>query len=257
MDILKGRYWDEGITLVESCTPCSPGCEHCWALAMERRFKPEFKNQITIHPERLKRFNTRKPKVFSIWNDLFHEAVSFDFILATLIHAVGRTDNKYLILSKRPQQMVRFFQWMEKEAMLTVEIRDCFYFGLTVCNQQEAFEKLSDFKKVPGKKFLSLEPLLSDIPFLMLSEIDCVICGGETGPGARPMHPDWVRSVRDQCAAVGVNFFFKSWGKHMPAYSNCYGKKEVKPIDVLSHDPMRLLDGRTHDELPWVKGVVE
>ena len=66
-------YWDEGITLVSSCTPCSDGCRNCWALAMEQRFKPEFKNQIQFHPDRLARFNKKKPTVFSIWNDLFWE----------------------------------------------------------------------------------------------------------------------------------------------------------------------------------------
>lgn len=281
IDISKGKYWGEGITLVDGCTPCSPGCEHCWSAAQAHRFYREgepghesgiltddrgrFNGDILIHPERLKRFRTRKTKVFSIWNDLFNESVSFDFILATLIHAVGRPDNKYLILTKRPQQMVRFFKWMEKEAPLTVEIRDCFYFGLTVCNQQEADEKIPIFLQVPGKKFLSIEPCLSGITLKFGDDydpigglrtngdmIDAVLLGGETGPGARPLHPDWARSVRDQCAASNTPFFFKSWGKHLPPYSNCYGKKEVKPINVLSHDPMRLLDGKEHDELPWV-----
>jgi protein gp37 len=82
IDIEKGRYWDEGITLIDGCSPCSPGCDHCWSAAQSHRFNRKqyftddngkFNGDIQIHPKRLSRFNTRKPKVFSIWNDLFWE----------------------------------------------------------------------------------------------------------------------------------------------------------------------------------------
>lgn len=144
--------------------------------------------------------------------------------------------------------------------------------GLTVCNQQEADEKIPVFLQVPGKKFLSIEPLLGEInitPYIgyMAHHCKCgwhdderrlfpqgkrfycpecgsytddyraihsVILGGETGPHARPMHPDWVRHVRDDCEMAGVPFFLKF-----------LNKKEG-----------RVLDGKTHDELPWRNNAV-
>ena len=72
INIEKGRYWDEGIKLVSGCTRVSPGCKNCWSLVMENRFN-KARCAVECHPDRLKRFNTRKPKVFAIWNDLFWE----------------------------------------------------------------------------------------------------------------------------------------------------------------------------------------
>ena len=87
MDISKGRYWQKPWSLIDGCTPCSPGCDHCWSAAQSFRFnrnefgwpvltdqfKPVFNGDIVTHPDRLKRFNTRKPKVYALWNDLFWE----------------------------------------------------------------------------------------------------------------------------------------------------------------------------------------
>jgi protein gp37 len=157
---------------------------------------------------------------------------------------------------------------------------------------------------VPGKKFLSIEPMLGaiDITGIIFSDyqkvncltgeyreygkikgyphkVSAVILGGETGPGARPMHPDWVRSVRDQCAAAGLSFFFKGWGAWKPCdddHEECEGHKStamrLAGEIVTDENPCwkdkafggpdqgfwkaglksgRLLDGRTHDDLPW------
>lgn len=97
----------------------------------------------------------------------------------------------------------------------------------------------------------------------ILPGLDWVICGGETGPGARPMHPDWVRSLRDQCQSARVPFFFKSWGEWAP---NCLcGAKRPHPI-IQRPTPGhvgcmfkcgerragRLLDGVEHNEFPEV-----
>jgi protein gp37 len=66
------------------------------------------------------------------------------------------------------------------------------------------------------------------------------------------MHPDWVRSVRNQCAEAGVPFFFKQWGKHLPSYDDIYGDWSAPPMHVLIGDKGRLLDGREHNFLAWV-----
>ena len=116
------------------------------------------------------------------------------------------------------------------------------WLGVTVCNQAEADTKIPILLQIPAaKRFVSVEPLLGPvnlkfrraptdrdywgwdgdgpIDYVTTSRADdlhWVICGGETGPGARPMHPDWARSLRDQCAGAGVPFFFKSWGDWIP-----------------------------------------
>ena len=317
-EISKGRYWDEGVKIVSGCTRCSDGCKNCWSLAMENRFAKRDKlglplpsaNKIIIHPERLSRFNTRKPKVFALWNDLFHESVPETFIIQVLKSMYKYKHNTYLLLTKRPKQMAglmcrldtattaRFLlQEFDGENVPDtanlgiVDVWPNVYFGLTVCNQQEADEKIPIFLQVPGKKFLSIESCLGVIDLswswidrarffdLVGGTIDAVILGGETGPGARPVHPDWVRSVRDQCAAAGVPFFFKQWGEWAIRDSKIHGDIPKNPTIRLGENGLdtrnlnncidagnevymqrvgrnkagRILDGRTHDDLPWVK----
>jgi len=288
IDIEKGRYWGEGITLVESCTRISPGCKNCWSLAREKRFHQGIEGEVKTHPERLTRFNTRKPKVFAVWNDLFHEAVPDEFIrrVFTLMAHGDVQQHTFLVLTKRPERMVLAMTglWSDTENEIRFFMPKM-WSGLTVCNQQEADQKIPIFLQVPGKKFLSIEPCLSEINLGInllrigtidspcgpnIDNIDAVLLGGETGPGARPLHPDWVRSIRDQCAAAGVPFFFKQWGEWLPAnqgafwenatLKNSYAFTEniagtnrhvLDAIKIGRNKSGRLLDGRTHDELPW------
>jgi len=305
IDISKGRYWDEGIKLISGCTRISPGCKNCWSLAMEHRLGQDIikkgvegsfedgtatgfqirSERVTIHPDRLKRFSTRKPKVFAIWNDLFHEGVPDSFIEKVYMSMIDFSHNKYLILTKRPKRMA---EWTKMNWA-----NNCIWHGLTVCNQQEADEKIPVFLQVPGKKFLSIEPMLGAIDISnhltksvcfkcrsedykpvqyrgyvcancgeirsieIINQIDAVILGGETGSGARPLHPDWVRSVRDQCAAAGVPFFFKQWGKWKPdPPAVLYMNRSILVDDrvmYINDKAGRELDGRTHDDLLWVK----
>ena len=140
------------------------------------------------------------------------------------------------------------------------------------------------FMQIPGKKFFSFEPMLGPIKSayidgvgydeegneICVPTVDAVILGGETGSGARPLHPDWVRSVRDQCSDANVPFFFKQWGQWAAHEGGSYSPQDVYlPNDgsLLVDDPRlnvcpmervgrkaagRLMDGRTHDDLPWV-----
>ena len=159
------------------------------------------------------------------------------------------------------------------------------WLGVTVCNQAEADEKIPVLLQTPAAaRFVSVEPMLeavdlrgklchwtcpdgsgswfSPVPGKVHHRLlDWVICGGETGPGARPMHPDWVRGLRDQCQGARVPFFFKSWGEWAP---NCLcGAKRPHPI-IQRPTPGhvgcmfkcgkrragRLLDGVEHNEFP-------
>jgi protein gp37 len=291
IDISKGRYWDEGVQLIDGCTPCSPGCDHCWSAAIGSRFckcdsdgnpffveNGRFTGDIKVWPDRLKRFNTRKPKVFSLWNDLFHKGVSDSFQYEVYRAMILNKQNTYLVLTKRPTIMADFFS---PKKCFTLPSFEGIWHGLTVCNQQEADEKIPIFLQVPGKKFLSIEPMLgamdinnlpsasgygrhldaldggcvgADIP----GSIGSVILGGETGAGARPLHPDWVRSIRNQCQSAGVNFFFKQWGEWYPDLKIITrNKQEMIFGNTVVHrvgrnNAGRLLDGREHNDLPWV-----
>lgn len=306
MDSPNGRYWDKPWSLVDGCTPCSPGCEHCWSMAMGKRFH-KWPGKVTVRPDRLDiPLRARKPTVFAIWNDLFHEDVPDKFILSACEQMWNIGRHTFLILTKRPKRMAEFFQ--RHHGYLSYV--DHVYAGLTVCNQDEANAKIPELLTIPGKKWLSIEPMLGPIDMesikfshpvgfitgvnlvnrttysyndtfdgeAMDNGVDLVILGGETGPGARPMHPDWVRSVRDQCAGAGVPFFFKQWGEYC---AGCQLPEDVKSVSngilmdylgdtfpedgcsICSPDSVarlfhigtkragRMLDGRTHDELPW------
>ncbi len=305
MRIERGRYWDRPWSLVDGCTPCSPGCDHCWSAGMTHRFGKafvdgsittgdgKFNGSILTHPERLSiPLKRRKPTVYAVWNDLFHEAVPAVFIRWALNNAHyawldsvrhSHDGHTFLFLTKRPQRMKEVVSRWGKDYGAYLPGIFGFYFGLTVCNQQEADAKIPIFLQVPGKKFLSIEPMLGPIGLerqdrreinaafdagygaahagTWLDRIDAVILGGETGPGARPMHPDWVRSIRDQCAAAGVPFFFKAWGEWwqppsgkteaLKDFKKPYYNHESGMFKIGHHKAGRLLDGLTHDELPW------
>lgn len=260
----------------------------------------KFTGEIVIHPYRLSiPLKRRKPTVWAIWNDWAHAVVPFDFQKAMIHVAMAEPQHIILALTKRPGNAAEFFE--KSEIMPPPN----WWNGLTVCNQDEADAKIPVFLQVPGKKFLSIEPMLGAVDLNNLwaggcgdcdpccglpgmkpnpkqcyaperitcfypGGIDAVILGGETGPGARPLHPDWVRSVRDQCAAAGTDFFFKGWGEWQPIepmaddFPTCgYPADGMKTYPQRDWDDYRysirvgrkkagrFLDGRTHDELPW------
>jgi protein gp37 len=272
----------------------------------------KFNGRIITHPDRLDiPLKRKKPTVYALWNDLFHEDVLNDFQIKAYNSMYVNGRHIFLVLTKRPVRMESFFR-LHAPGAPSSQFSNI-YHGLTVCHQQEADEKIPIFLQVPGKKFLSIEPMLGAIDFSynrfcgvmgwgppdpprrgenqeerlkaqsrwVLGKIDAVIVGGETGPGARPIHPDWVRSVRDQCQAAGVPFFFKQWGEWLPSmdYVNRYQTEHIpfRHIHITSTGRMtedgldlrngesslygmvrcgrnkagRLLDGRTHDDLPW------
>jgi protein gp37 len=219
----SGKYWSDGITLIDGCTPCSPGCDHCWSASLAHRFYREgepgresglftdasgrFNGDIMIHPERLQRFNTRKPRVFAIWNDLYHEAVPDDFIDDVIAITTLLPQHTFLLLSKRAARMNEYFN---NKPLFSNNV----YHGLTVVNQAEADEKIPIFLQIPGKKFLSIEPCLGNIYLTegqsrCLGDVDAVILGCETGPGARPMDNEWAISVVQKCKSAGVPVFVK------------------------------------------------
>lgn len=143
------------------------------------------------------------------------------------------------------------------------------WIGATICNQEEADRDIPKLLQVPAAvRFLSMEPLLGPVSLgryfdhgslgVWKPGVDWVIVGGESGSHARPMHPDWARSLRDQCSAAGVPFLFKQWGEWAP-YDRGVVDSRVLATPGALDEPLghfgkkasgRLLDGRTHDEFP-------
>ncbi len=142
------------------------------------------------------------------------------------------------------------------------------WLGVSVENQKAADERVPLLQQTPAAvRFISAEPLLGpvmlDLPPIRFNEreLDWVICGGESGPGARPMHPDWARSLRDQCAAAGVPFFFKQWGENWPNEQGNYSLSPEQEAGATDEDDYSrigkkaagaLLDGREWKQFPEV-----
>jgi protein gp37 len=209
----------------------------------------------------------------------------------------------FQVLTKRPQRMrsvlngtdafgrtfmdVVDARMAERDERLDVWPWPNVWLGTSVENQRYADLRIPHLLATPAAvRFLSIEPLLGPVDLSpWISEwwrdadssevkraLDWVICGGESGPGARPMHPQWVRDLRDQCVAAGVPWFFKQWGAWAPGFaagptrSNQYVTRDgaTHPIDanrIGDKDPVamhrwgkkaagRELDGRTWDEMP-------
>ena len=240
-DGTKGETWNP----VTGCDKCSPGCDNCYALTMAGRLKlmgqPKYQNDgdpatsgpgfgVTCHPSEIGRPERwRKPRTVFVnsMSDLFHRDVPEPFI-ADVWNTMALTDrHTYQILTKRPQRMAEVLtRWeangwqMRRSDMVWVgpmhePLRNA-WLGTSIESDRYCF-RADHLRDTPAAiRFLSLEPLLGPLPSLDLTGIDWVIVGGESGKNARPMHPDWVRDIRDQCAETGTAFFFKQWGQWAP-----------------------------------------
>ncbi len=190
----------------------------------------------------------------------------FDMVLAT-------PHLDWLILTKRPENIVQMASLHNFSQGLPNNI----WLGTSVENQETANERIPHLLKVPAAvRFLSMEPLLGPVHLGEMYDhttvnpgsvvlpfyhgIGWVIVGGESGPNARPMHPEWVRSIRDQCVAAGVPFHFKQWGEWVsgdyPAHGTHwqYAKKDKFAMKrVGKKSAGRLLDGREWNEYPKVQ----
>jgi len=159
--------------------------------------------------------------------DLFHEDVKYTWIESIMETVIVETQHLFLFLTKRPQRMKDILETWKLWA------KENLWLGVSVEDQPTADERIPILLQIPvAHRFVSVEPMLGSVDLhywlpdltaramgaainvdVRSSMIDWVIVGSETGPHARPLHPDWVRSLRDQCQAAGVPFFFKGWGE--------------------------------------------
>lgn len=223
------------------CTKISAGCTHCYAETMAQRLQAMrtrgYENgfELTLLPERLTEpLKRKKPTVYFVnsMSDVFHEDVPFDYIDKIFDTIYQTPHHTYQILTKRADRMAEYFAG--KNAPQNA------WLGVSVENRKHGVPRIDQLRKVNAHiRFLSVEPLLEALGDLDLHNIHWVIVGGESGPKARPMKPEWVESIRDQCESAGVAFFFKQWGG--------WGADGVKRAK--KHNG-RELHGRTWDQMP-------
>ncbi len=228
---------------VRGCTRVSEGCRHCYAERIAARFSgagrpyeglavmtpsgPRWTNAVRCVEDLVEEpLRWRAPRAVFVnsMSDLFHDAVPVEFIRRVFGTMNGAHWHRFQVLTKRSPRLRELSPVLSWAANI--------WMGVSVEDANHAF-RIDDLRQTEAHiRFLSLEPLLGALPNLTLAGIHWVIVGGESGPGARPLHADWVRDIRDQCQRAGVPFFFKQWG----------GANKKRNG--------RLLDGRTWDEMP-------
>lgn len=286
---------------VTGCSKVSQGCKHCYAKhgawtrlsAMPNTvyFGREFE-QVSCHSERLDQpIRWKRPRRIFVnsMSDLFHEDVPFEFITDVFVTMALADQHVFQVLTKRPARMLEYLKQAE------IDIRDAIKYeskaetmqwplpnvwvGISAEDQATADDRIPFLLQTPAAvRWISAEPLLGSIEIFSAitgelqhasgdefnpGSIDWVVVGGESGNSARPMSPDWVRSLRDQCKAAGVPFLFKQWGEWIPML----GQKEGLPVKQKTttsdgwvmgwagkKSAGRLLDGLNHDGYPkeWV-----
>ena len=223
---------------VTGCTKISAGCDRCYAERFSERFRGvkdhpfERGFDLTLRPERLKQpMAWRRSRMIFVnsMSDLFHKSVPRAFV-DSVFETMERADwHVFQVLTKRSSRMRAYVNARYTDRPAPAHI----WMGVSV----EDGTKLSRVRHLGDSaarvRFLSLEPLIGPIDQLDLNGIHWTIVGGESGPGARPMDPDWVREIRNYCVARRVPFFFKQWGGPRPKSGG------------------RLLDGEEWNELPW------
>jgi protein gp37 len=218
---------------VTGCSKVSAGCQRCYAerLALRlqamgnARYRHGFK--VTLHPDLIelpKRW--REPRLIFVnsMSDLFHEHVPLEFIQQVFTTMQDCPQHTFQILTKRSarlRQLAGQIAW-PPNIWMGVSVEDA-----------RVQQRIEDLRAVPATvRFLSCEPLIGPLDDLPLEGIQWVIVGGESGPGARPIKIEWIRSILGQCRRANVPFFFKQWGGVRKDLSG------------------RELNGRTYDEMP-------
>ena len=157
-------------------------------------------------------------------SDLFHDEVTLEFIQSVFSTIVTADHHTFQVLTKRPEQAMELADQLPWPSNL--------WMGTSVENA-DYLHRVNTLRQIPAQtRFLSLEPLIGAIPNIDLTNIDWVIAGGESGPRARKIEEEWVRSIRDQCEESGTPFFFKQWDGTNKKRSG------------------RHFDGKTGDEFP-------
>ena len=221
---------------VTGCTQVSLGCQHCYAKRManrlqamgQKRYRNGFEPTLHYDLVDLPRHWAQSRIVFvNSMSDLFHEQVPLEFIQQVFDTISQCPRHTFQILTKRSTRLAE----LAPQLIWYPNI----WMGVSV-EDRHALNRVGDLVAVPAAvRFISCEPLLGPVNNIPLYSIDWVIVGGESGPKARPMQPEWVESIWQQCQEASIPFFFKQWG------------------GVQKKRAGRLLHGRTYDEMPKMR----
>lgn len=218
---------------VTGCTKISQGCKNCYAERMAKRLtamgSDRYRNgfQVTLHPDLLdvpRRWRQARTVFVNSMSDLFHDDVPLTYIGRVFDTMRDCPQHTFQILTKRSERLAESapLLFWPSNVWMGVSVED-----------ERAIQRIADLRRVPAAvRFLSLEPLIGPLDALPLDGIHWVIVGGESGPRARPIRKDWVRSIFQQCRAAKVPFFFKQWGGVRKDFTG------------------RKLYGKTYDEMP-------
>lgn len=224
-----------------------PATRKAYAPAVEKRGGKVVWTGIMSMSDKVltKPLRRKKPTTYFIsMTDIFHENVEDDILNDIISVIMLCPQHTFQILTKRPERAQKYFEKMERnnnddEAGFTFGFNHLgpvwfsentvshpdhnfsfplknLWLGTSIENQETADERIPHLQRTHAAvRFISYEPALGPVDFMcdLLDDIDWLICGGESGPNARPMHPSWARSARDDCADSQVPFFFKQWGE--------------------------------------------
>jgi protein gp37 len=206
---------------VTGCTKISAGCDNCYAARFSERFRGvpghpfESGFDLTLRPERLLQpLEWKRPRMIFVnsMSDLFHKQIPRAHIAAVFDTMEKAQWHIYQVLTKRSSLLQKFINERYADRSAPPHI----WFGVSVENEQ-ATSRIAHLQKARAAvRFLSIEPFIAPVGKLFLDNIHWVIVGGESGPRARPMKPEWVIDIRNQCLAAKVAFFFKQWGGRSP-----------------------------------------
>lgn len=221
---------------ISGCTKISKGCDNCYAERMAKRLQAMgtrgYENgfEVTLHPEALQKpLKLKKSQMIFVnsMSDIFHDKVPDDFIFA-IFEVMNKAHwHTFQVLTKRPKRL----EALNKK----LKWADNIWMGVSI--ESNDYIKRADYlRECDAKiKFLSLEPLIDSVDKLDYSGLDWIICGGESGYGAREIKKEWVIDIQQKCERFDIPFFFKQWGG--------VNKKATG----------RKLDGKIYDELPKIQ----
>lgn len=294
----KIEWCDATWNPIVGCSRVDAGCDHCYAIPIARRLamhpeitisnnyrglthdhanRLDWTGNVTLISERLQDPLTfrKKPTVYFVnsMSDMFHRNVSTGMFNRIMQVCKDAEQHKFLILTKRPERISSYRIVSETgypNSLGYLEKIDNVWIGVSVSDQKTADERIPELLRAEvAHRFVSYEPALGPVNIERIESpvmgriIEWVIAGGESGPKARPAHPDWFRTVRDQCKEANVPFFYKQHGEWLhqsgfeegPSDLNWrglhYWEDGTISVRIGKKHAGRLLDGVQHDERPW------
>lgn len=244
---------------VTGCTKVSAGCDNCYAHRLANRLLSETYRAtlpvvntpanradpfaVRIWPDRLdvpRKWREPRRVFVNSMSDLFHADIPDGFVRECFQVMLKEDQHVYQILTKRPSRATRFLTSVARDLIGPTGLPTHIWIGTSVENQSVDY-RIRHLSDVPASiRFLSCEPLIGPLDLsgflqpLGNERIHWVIVGGESGPQARPVDPEWIRVIRDQCRSSSTPFFFKQWGGKTPKAGG------------------RKLDGETWSEYPEI-----